>query len=173
MLLAIGFGTWLVLDWLGKSLFEDAIVQTSAPLTLAQANRCPIDLPPEASNIQYKRWSCWVGLDEYVRFEAPPGICVAHAATVFAAWREGSNPGTTTHPLSPTLSPTSAATLSTSTKPGRISSTKRRSGPEPTCPSWFDPENISHGLASVNEVSHTPSIWIDLDRGVFYYHLSD
>jgi hypothetical protein len=38
--------------------------------------------------------------------------------------------------------------------------------------SWFDVEAITHGLKAEGDFS-IPDVWIDLNRGVFYYRITD
>lgn len=38
---------------------------------------------------------------------------------------------------------------------------------------WFAPGDIRKGLVAGATRSHTPGIWIDTERGVFYYQYTD
>jgi hypothetical protein len=38
---------------------------------------------------------------------------------------------------------------------------------------WFDPENIKSGVEAGKRDSHTPKIWINTARGVFYFQYTD
>ena len=38
---------------------------------------------------------------------------------------------------------------------------------------WFDPQSIKTGFVGGERGSHQPSIWIDAEKGIFYYHYSD
>jgi hypothetical protein len=38
---------------------------------------------------------------------------------------------------------------------------------------WFDPQVIQKGFLAGKASSHTPAIWIDSERGVFYYQYHD
>ena len=39
--------------------------------------------------------------------------------------------------------------------------------------SWFDPDKITRGIYAGDSSSHKPEIWIDLDRGIFYFREND
>jgi hypothetical protein len=158
--------------WSSDPAHGETMIETRTPVPFAQATRCPIPLPTQAEAIQYKVWTCGGGLDEYAVFRAPRDVCVAHAATVFAAWHKECDRRSATQPPAsiPASGPALAMIATSQPSPAFL---PPKSGPAPTCPEWFDPESITNGLASASHASHTPDIWIDLDRGIFYYHMQD
>ncbi len=132
--------------------------QIDAPVSLAQAEGCPIPLPPTARNIRYRLRRQWIELDETVRFEAPVDVCIAHADTVIKACqaRFGSE------------YPVEQKTLAKMHPPEGAMNSYRSSSP-----AWFDVWNIVNGLEAGGGGTLRPKIWIDTDRGVFYYQLTD
>lgn len=133
------------------SLFFPHKSQTSGPVSLRDADGCPIPLPPEARNIQYYKYSHWIEFREFVRFEASAEVCKSHVAKVVAKWRESHGDYVAPGPLEP---------ISDS-----VDSYK-------TAPAWFDVSSIKSGFHA-NGNSSTPTFWIDTDRGVFYYKMTD
>jgi len=128
-------------------------------LTLAQAQKeCPIPLPAGATNISFARWGEGTGFEDYVRFEAPPQICLAHVAVVLSGPQSSAARGATSAP--------SPRTSKITSSPSPIRSAN-------VDVSWFDVQNIRSGVTAGEGGSHKPTIWVDTERGVFYYHLTD
>lgn len=137
---------------------KPTIEQTTKPLGLEEAGRkCPIPLPKEAKNIQYARYSDWAVHQSFVRFEVPHEIGVAHVEKVFREharrmkWRF--------------RSPTERAI----TKPPRLSLTPAsdlRIG-------WFAIGSIRHGKTYGELNSWQPQVWIDTNRNLFFFCLTD
>jgi len=131
------------------------IVQSTGAITVAQANaQFPPGVPNSAKNIRYAAYNEWMAVLEVVRFEAPADDCIAHAERIIADFN-AQNPDRTI----PGLRPMNAV-------PEVDRST-------PLSLDWFSPESIKHGLVGGESNSHTPVIWIDTDKGVFYYQYSD
>jgi hypothetical protein len=139
------------------ALFLPHTTQTDGPISLAEAEECPIPLPDSAARIQFYDWFMLNLFQEYVKFEAPAEDCRAHVDVVLREWREvfdnldkpyGPPEPVDPHPLS-------------------------RTSPHPSAPAWFDPQTIQTGLHYRGHGSGYPDIWIDTQRGIFYYQLTD
>ena len=119
----------------------------SAPMTVEQARAagCPIPLPPEAKNVRFGIVATPTQTSNLVRFEAPVEVCRAHMKEVIKT-KEG---------RSPILAPLQG-------KPEPVESSLKNS-------TWFDISKIAHGeTASFENI--LGRVWIDADRGVFYFH---
>jgi hypothetical protein len=130
---------------------------TSQPVSLDQAEGCPIPLPPTARNIQFYKWWQFNFFREFVRFEAPVADCIKHIASVRVAW------GNEFDYLRNDFEP-----VHNLEKPPMPSCLAHERGV-----TWFDPQNIRKGLTAGGGGSGIPTIWVDTERGVFYYELSD
>ncbi len=143
--------------------------KTERPLTYAEAisfGHCPIALPGAATNIQYiDFYAGYGGFSQFVRFEAPVGICGEHAKKVLEACNR-SQAGTNLLVL------VSASAFDKSTAKSLARWARERVEPEARAP-WFDADEINHGEIFGENGSHKPIILVDTDRGVFYYSLSD
>jgi len=143
----------------------------STPLTIDQARQqdCPIPLPDSAQHVQ---WVFAAGglqaLEILVRFEAPVDVCRAHVQTVFDAWsKHWQERGAQGQPMNvgapPLLPP--------------LTTLRAIPAPEDNDmvghATWFDVEQIKNGSTAGNNGESTPQVWIDEDRGIFYYKLTD
>ena len=136
----------------------DSKKRYDAPLTYDQAIKVKdIDfpLPPTSHNINYAMYADWQAYQRLVRFEAPSEDCIRHIDAVIA-WHNKQHKQTSSYP------PTEVTTV----VPHDGDQTM---GPTP----WFDVDKIRHGLFAGKDSSHTPQIWVDRDRGVFYYFETD
>lgn len=141
------------------SLFpEYKLLRQNVPLEQAQ-KECPIPLPANAKNISYGHWSCGIGFEDYLRFEAPPETCLAHIAVVLEA-------------CSPKEHIASQPSLP---KPNKIASPPQpvRSSSREFDVGWFDIQNIRNGVTAGRGFSSDPQVWVDTNRGVFYYRITD
>jgi len=133
------------------------VLITPSPVSLDSAKKeCPISLPSSASNIQYGIWSLWQASMTYVRFEAPVRDCLEHA-------EKGLYEDAKAYGLK-------NATIVSSTN-----------FPEPEPPNtlddfdvdWFDVKNLSNGIKFELEpwlrAGGSPIVYIDQERGIFYY----
>jgi hypothetical protein len=127
----------------------DVLVRYDKPLTYEEAVskkdlRFPI--PKSARNICYAVYLDWQAFDERMKFEAPVEDCIKHIDTIIS--QHGGNPSYSkvevTH-----VDLVGAGFLESA--------------------AWFDPESIKRGLFVGEDRSHKPRIWIDLDRGIFYF----
>jgi hypothetical protein len=126
------------------------------PQTYNQARkRCPISLPPTASDIQYAMYGDWQIADHYVKFRAPVEDCIDNARVVIAKNKKD-------HPQRRS---DFDHTFEFVRKPASPDSTFLGKLP------WFDIGNITNGISLGGDGDMQPHIWIDKDRGIFYYHL--
>jgi hypothetical protein len=134
---------------------HDEIMESRGAITREQAQReCPIPLPASAHAVQY----AWIvgGLQytfQFVRFEAPVADCFAHAQSLFAE-NAAHNPRYKVPTFVPTSHPSAPGCSELHTE-------------------WFDIQNIVDGKSAGNGPGNGPQIWIDTERGVFYYYLTD
>ena len=143
-----------------KALFfwmmEDKVVDNySKPLTVEQARQenCPIPLPDSARHVQFVYASGGLqALEILVRFEAPVDVCRGHIAIVFGANQPAVLPLQLT-PIKSTPAPEDHDMVGRAT--------------------WFDVERIKNGTSTGPAGDWEPQIWIDEDRGIFYYKLTD
>ena len=136
--------------------------ETKGPQSLEDSSSCPIPLPLTARNIQYASWHQWNFFQEYVRFEAPVEDCRHHVPAVLAHWRKTFDDPMAykdVGPLVPFTDP-SDNELGLPIASGVVDVP------------WFDVHKIANGEAAGGG-SGRPKIWIDLDRGIFYYRLLD
>jgi len=110
-------------------------------------NRSPIALPDAASNVRVATYTHWVAYSQYVRFEAPTPVCLAHAKAM-----TGQEPPA----------------------PKALDEDERRcfhlyfADGLP----WFDTAHIRNGVVLGGGPS-VPKVWVDTDRGIFYYQITD
>ena len=140
------------------SHMEAGITITPSPISLELAKKgCPISLPESALNIQYGVWSLWQASMSFVRFEAPVADCLKYAERVLDE-----------HVLAYNL--TGASIVKNTDFP------KQHNPGTPADNfdvSWFDVEAISSGVQfelKFDQRSYgSPIIYVDQNRGVFYY----
>jgi hypothetical protein len=128
------------------------------PLTYEQAMKekdIDFPLPKTAHNINSAMYVDWQVFQHFVRFEAPKEDCMANIDAVLA-WHDKEHKTTTSYPRVPV----------THVNPIGGDETM---GPTP----WFDVDKITNGIFAGKNDSRTPEIWVDLDRGVFYYFEAD
>ena len=148
----------LVVLGIGKLMpdFGDLHIEESSGPTLREKAQphCLIQLPPSARDVQYATLAG--GLQDgqfFIRFEAPVADCHAAAMAVFAVWMK--TEGIQDYPRFEQVNhppPYRSSRLHTE---------------------WFDVENISNGSVAGSGSSWMPRIWIDEDRGIFYYTVTD
>ena len=133
-------GGFLLFTW---SMCVPHTRQTDAPVSLAEANDCPIPLPSSARNIQYRAHRQWIELDERVRFEAPIADCIAHAGAVIKACQAkfGSE------------YPVEQKALTKMQSPEGFMDSYRSSSPP-----WFDVWNIVNGLEAGGGGTFRPKV---------------
>ncbi|MEN6449717.1 MAG: hypothetical protein ABFC96_04420 [Thermoguttaceae bacterium] len=143
-----------------EEMSRATVAQSSGPLTVEQARRqTAFSFPDSAKNIQFATYRQWVATLDFVRFEAPVSDCCDTARKIIASHNK-KNPDRKVLGLRP-LDRTNR------NQPMAESNTSPLSAP------WFDPQTIRKGLVAGETHSDTPSIWIDTQRGVFYYQYTD
>lgn len=129
----------------------------SEPVSLEDARQqLSIPLPDGAANILYGQYAELSAHEFVLRFEAPVEVCKSHAEVLINRHNRD-NPGS------------------------RVSGELREiTEPPPTILAqpplnitWFDIDNIRNGVVTGEVGSHQPRIWIDTERGVFYYIVTD
>jgi hypothetical protein len=109
-------------------------------------------LPDEARNVRYAGWGAGVGYEDCLRFEAPPEVCKAYAERFTRDWVDEDE------------WPCTLKELRDRPQPVRLS--ELRIG-------WFDIHQITRGFATVDSYPMRREVWVDMDRGVFYWKDSD
>lgn len=154
LLFAVGLGLffcYVLYKWTNSG--PDLLDRYDTPLTYQEAlNKAAIHfpLPPSCSEIHYGIYGDWQIYTELVRFKAPVEDCVKHVDTVIA-WRNAQHQKTSSYPRK-------EVTHVEAPGAGWLE-------PAP----WFDPQSITRGLYAGDDSSWSPQIWVDLDRGIFYF----
>jgi hypothetical protein len=151
-----------VMAWSVRDIVSLHLVQTRGPVSVVQARACPIALPVTARNIQYRKYRHWVAFKDCVRFEAPVEDCIAHTRRVVG-------PGALKpYPDSPAWMPAGK-----DGKPDAELQAIWLASQAPRYAPWFDLASTKRGLTGGEGGSSQAQVWIDLDRGVFYYAMTD
>lgn len=140
----------------GISVVLPHVSQTPGPISRQSARHCPIPLPDKASDIQCLRYHHAQAYRECVRFQAPVQDCIAHAKRLI--------------PVEPEAFRLPEAGDSS------LEARMQRMDWFPVSldlPRWFDVGRVTNGLRIDRPTPLGPRIWIDLDRGVFYYMVTD
>jgi hypothetical protein len=143
--------------WVTWELERYDLVESGGPVDLAEARRrLPFDYPDSAHHIRFASFSQFVAFEMLIRLEAPIEDCRAVAERVIAEHNAR-------HPdrIVPDL-----AAIGQDAHDPPIDSAHFRTD-------WFDIAAIGNGLVGGKRGSHTPQVWVDLDRGVFYYLIND
>ena len=135
------------------------VIHSDHPLSLAEVKGMKFPFPATATNIQFAEYQEFIAYEFVVRFEAPKQDCLATVAKVVEAFHSS---GMSSDALAD-LSQVQPITLD------RRHIEKVANLPVP----WFDPEKITVGVEAGKWESHTPRIWIDTARGVFYFQYTD
>jgi hypothetical protein len=124
----------------------------------------PAELPAEATNIRFAERSEWVAYIMFASFEAPPETCRAYATRVLDEYNRQRRGTTVPSELWPVGKPpdNAVARLDFPAPPEMGKS-------EGLPVEWFRPENITSGF----EGGDRPRVWVDMERGVFYYFTAD
>ena len=135
----------------------DYVKRYDKPLSYAQAimeKDIDFPLPPSSRNIYHGMYADWQAYTRLVRIEAPQEDCLKHIDAVIA-WNDKKHQRTSSYPRIQVayVAPVGAGRLERA--------------------SWFDPEKITRGIYTGDGSSHKPQIWIDLDRGIFYFQEMD
>jgi len=133
----------------------DLLRRYDKPMTLEQAKtdiRFP--LPASCSNIYYAVYGDWQAYVEVVRFQAAVTDCIKHVDVV-TAWDNATYKRTNSYSR------------------GSIKSVQHQGCAWLDPVAWFDPDKITNGIYAGQEGSHLPQMWIDEDRGLFYFRETD
>jgi len=127
------------------------------PMTYEEASKekdIAFPLPRSAHNIYYGIYGEWQAYTMIARFDAPTQDCLKHIDAVLA-WDDKTYNRTSSYPrvTVTNVEPVDAGFLT------------------PT--SWFTPDKIAHGVHVGEGGSHVPQIWVDLDKGTFYFRETD
>ena len=127
--------------------------------------KCPIPLPPEATDIQYVDfYAGFGGFRRYVRFVAPLAVCQEHTAKLIAKHNTEQTQASQRVEGDPKLlERLYGESLAASAR--RVESVAQAQ--------WFDTDKIQNGIVWGDNRSHTPVVVIDRDRNVLYYQISD
>jgi hypothetical protein len=135
----------------------DYVKRYDKPLTYSQAIKEPdIDfpLPASSSDIYYGMYADWQAYTSIVRFKAPVEDCINHIDKVIA-WNDRTYKRKSSFPRT------------------KVTHVDRQGAGWLEPATWFCPETITNGLYLGDSASHIPQIWIDLDKGIFYFTESD
>jgi hypothetical protein len=125
------------------------------PLSVAEArHHFTFPFPDSAINVHFASYREWIAAKDFIRFEAPAADCIA-AAEQLIKDHNAKHPDRTIPALS------------------ALEVVKHVVEPEPLSVPWFTPQTIRKGLVGGQSGSHQPLIWVDTERGVFYYQYRD
>lgn len=131
-------------------LFGLHITEPTAPVSVKKASSfANISIPSEATNIRIAGYRQWIEFNQFVRFEAPPAICLKTAEKILHDEK---------------LYPSAPAEYTDFHGPLRDDVFKYFS--------WFD---LRKAKNVVTGTIHGPEtqVWVDQDRGIFYFCKSD
>ncbi|WP_397384056.1 hypothetical protein [Prosthecobacter sp.] len=136
------------------------VLRFDAPMTRDEFLKKGIKFPTPstARNIQIARYSYGFAYELLVRFEAPVSVCEQHVAEVLKwhdMWRDKAMP---------------KQEEPTAEKVDHVDYTEN-SVLKPT--PWFDPGALKRGLHVGKPGSSVPEIWIDQEKGIFYFRETD
>ncbi|MEO8614590.1 MAG: hypothetical protein ABI600_05565 [Luteolibacter sp.] len=135
----------------------DYVVRFDKPLTYEEAVKNPdvdFPLPATSSEIYYGMYADWQTYTRIVRFKAPVEDCISHIDSVIK-WDERMYHRTSSYLRK------------------KVSRVDHQGAGCLEPAKWFTPETITDGLYEGKDSSHTPQIWVDLDRGIFYFKVTD
>lgn len=135
----------------------DYVKRFDKPLTYAMAIKDPdveFPLPASSSEIYFGMYADWQAYTRIVRFKAPVKDCVSHMDAVIA-WSDRMNHRTSSYPRK------------------KLSRVDHQGAGCLEPAKWFTPDTITDGLYQGKDSSHTPQIWVDLDKGIFYFKETD
>lgn len=133
------------------------VLQTERAVQLKDAQKCPISLPSTAKDIYYASYSQFSVSQIFVRFEVPYEDAVLHAQRLFREYAARDGRVTEVSDPRPIIEPP-----------------ELRIEPLPELHvGWFDIEHIHNGVTFGDINVGGPRIWIDKDRNLFFYCLTD
>ncbi len=152
---------------------------TIRPLTREQAMatlKLQVPLPDDARDVQYSGAQEWQMYEFVYTFKASPASCLRHAKAVLAE-RDPSGG-------SDSAAPPELKAIDQKSRKGFIDAMAepgwgkggiglKRYRIEPHWPAkWYAPEKIEKGLEAVDH-TNTKRVWVDTERGVFFYEKTD
>ena len=135
----------------------DGLYRFDNPLTYSEAAKnkdINFPLPSSSHDIYYGQYANWQEYTKIVRFQAPIQDCISQIDVVITWNSKGVNQ-TSSYPH---------ITITNVEPPGADSLAPA---------SWFTPETIKHGIYAGQISSYAPQIWVDTDRGIFYFKQTD
>jgi|SRR5882672_3461584 len=133
---------------------------TTRPISLEEAEKTfTFPFPRSASNIQFACYKEFLACTILVRFEAPSADCIAAvpAALDYQGFAEINKLSDEARVLRPVSKMFFDKTQDTG----------------PLVVPWFNPDQIGVGLETGFAGSYEQKVWIDTERGIFYYRLCD
>lgn len=131
----------------------DYLKRYDDPLTYSQAMKeTDIDfpLPTSSSEIYHGVYADWQAYTRIVRFTAPVEDCISHVDRVIE-WNNGIHGRKSSLPRV------------------EVSHVDRQGAGWLEPAGWFTPETITNGLYIGDSTKSGPEMWIDLDKGIFYF----
>jgi hypothetical protein len=150
----------VVLVAAGASFWKNSkpdIFETRAPVTIQGAQKCPIPLPPNARNVYFAYYSDAPVYQSFVRFELPYEEGIAQVEKVFRAHAAAMR-----WPFRMPVRKAISETPQLDFKPVKALHV-----------SWFDIGRIRNGVTFGELNSWQPQVWIDKDRNLFYFCVTD
>jgi hypothetical protein len=140
------------------------VVYTTRPLRPQEMQPLlTVPFPPAARDFQFAEYGEWLAHEFYLSFRAPPDICVAYANKVLEEHNRQ-------HPEEPVpgLKPFSLV-QETPYGPTKLRAGHSKFlGPDQMPLHWFGPDMIREGVEG-GEALRKGKVWVDTDRGIFYY----
>jgi hypothetical protein len=131
----------------------ETTIRYDKPMSYMDATNAGFDfpLPTSSHNVRFYYFADWQAYEFAVRFEAPVEDCVKQIPIVLA-WDDKTYNRTSSYPVI------------------NVTNVERQGEGHVT---WFDTDKITNGIYTGVDGSHTPQIWIDRDKGVFYFWETD
>jgi hypothetical protein len=132
---------------------------TTRPISLHEAEAIfKFPFPKSARKIQFAYYHKFLAYVVFLRFEAPSADCIAAVPAIIdsGAFVDIEKLPTETQKLRPASS-----------------NLDKLQNAGPLVTPWFNPDEIRIGLETGHAKSYQPKVWIDTERGIFYYQLHD
>ena len=137
---------------------ENFVTKVDSPISLEQARKeLKLPLPDEATDIYYAHYHQMISYMFMVKFSAPLDVCKSHALDIIQRFNENNPDLHINLEFSAIAEPPAGD--------GNLA--------PPLNVTWFDTHNIKNGFMIAGNGLSQPSIWIDADRNLFYYSLTD
>ena len=149
--------TWAVLIlissmvvWFAWEVFVLHIEEPRGPVSASKAQSfASIRIPAEATNIRVAGFRHWIQYQQFVRFQAPTAVCLRTATEIASGEK---------------LVAVSSDELAFAPGPDRKGVFHDFS--------WFDLPTATNVVAAGGGTGR-PRVWVDQDRGIFYYCKTD